>query len=173
MNVLRTGLLMAAIGALAVGIGAAFFGVNGAIIGLLVALAFQTISLFTGHKMALAFAHAEPLADDQLPWLHDAAAMLAKRAGIPTPKLYLSPDPQPNAFAAGRNPEVAVVCVNVGLLNSMSREEVVAVLGHEFGHIRNRDILTMTITAAMVSFINMLAYLAWFIPMGGDSRRGS
>lgn len=174
MNTLRTGILMAVVGALAVAVGAAFFGVNGAIIGLLVAFGFQAISLFTGHKMALAFAHAEPLAATELPWLHDAAQMLALRAGIPTPKLYISPDPQPNAFAAGRSPEVAVVCVNQGLLNSMSQGEIVAVLAHEFGHIKNRDILTMTVTAAMVSFINMLAYLAYFIPVGdGDNRRGN
>jgi heat shock protein HtpX len=164
---------MAAVGALAVGVGAAFFGVNGAVIGLLIALAFQGISLFTGHKMALHFAQARPLGADELPWLHDAADMLARRAGIPTPKLYLSPDQQPNAFAAGRNPEVAVVCVNEGLIRQMPREEVVAVLAHEFGHIKNRDILTMTITAAMVSFINMLAYVAYFIPVGGDNRRGN
>jgi heat shock protein HtpX len=175
MNTLRTGILMAAVGALAVGVGAAFFGVKGAIIGLIVAFAFQAFSLFAGHKMALKFAHAEELPANELPWLHDAAAMLAQRAGIPTPKLYISPDPQPNAFAAGRNPEVAVVCINQGLIQVMPKEQVIAVLAHEFGHIKNRDILTMTITAAMVSFINMLAYLAYFIPVGGDgdSRRGN
>jgi heat shock protein HtpX len=108
-----------------------------------------------------------------LPWLHDAAEQLARRAGIPTPKLYISPDPQPNAFAAGRNPEVAVVCINQGLLDRMPRDEVVSVIAHEFGHIKNRDILTMTIAAAMVSFINMLAYAAYFIPIGGDNRRGN
>jgi heat shock protein HtpX len=174
MNTLRTGILMAAVGALAVAVGAAFFGVKGAVIGLVVAFAFQAISLFTGHKMALAFAHAEPLPDGALPWLHDAAAQLAQRAGIPTPKLYISPDPQPNAFAAGRNPEVAVVCINQGLLDAMPRDQVVSVLAHEFGHIKNHDILTMTVTAAMVSFINMLAYLAYFVPVGGDgNRRGN
>jgi len=164
---------MVAVGVLAVSVGAIFFGVNGAFIGLAIALAFQMISLFTGHKMALMFAHAQPLGPNELPWLHEAADKLAQRAGIPTPKLYISPDPQPNAFAAGRNPEVAVVCINQGLLQLMPREEVISVLGHEFGHIRNRDILTMTVTAAMVSFVNMLAYLAWFIPVGGDNRRGN
>lgn len=166
---------MAAVGALAVGVGAAFFGVKGAIIGLIVALAFQAIGLFAGHKMALSFAKAEPLAPNALPWLHEAADRLARKAGIPTPKLYISPDPQPNAFAAGRNPENAVVCINEGLLKVMPQDEVIAVLAHEFGHIKNRDVLTMTITAAMVSFINMLAYLAYFIPVGGsdDDRRGN
>ena len=173
MNTLKTGILMAAVGALAVGIGAAFFGLNGALIGLAIALVFQAVALFAGHKMALASAHAVELAPDQLPWLHEAANRLAQRAGIPTPKLYISPDPQPNAFAAGRNPEVAVVCINEGLIKVMPQEEVIAVLAHEFGHIKNRDMLTMTITAAMVTFINVLAYAAYFIPMGGDSRRGN
>lgn len=173
MNTLRTGILLAAIGALAVGIGAAIFGLNGAIIGLVIALAFQSVSLFAGHKMALASAHAVPLGPNELPWLHDAANLLAKRAGIPTPALYISPDPQPNAFAAGRSPEVAVVCINEGLLRLMPRDEVISVLAHEFGHIKNRDILTMTITAAMVTLINLLAYAAYFIPMGGDNRRGN
>src|SRR4051794_6989484 len=98
MNTLWTAILMAAVGALAVWAGAAFFGVNGAVIGLLIALAFQMISLFGGHKIAIAMARARPLAANELPWLHDAAEMLARRAGIPTPQLYLSPDPQPNAF---------------------------------------------------------------------------
>ncbi|HWA78994.1 MAG TPA: M48 family metalloprotease, partial [Acetobacteraceae bacterium] len=173
MNTLRTGVLLAAISALAVGIGAAFFGINGAVIGLLVAFAMQGFSLMAGHKLALSFAKAQPLGPDELPWLHDAADMLARRAGIPTPKLYISPDPQPNAFAAGRSPEVAVVCINEGLLRLMPQDEVISVLAHEFGHIKNRDILTMTVTAAMVSFINMLAYLAYFLPVGSDNRRGN
>src|SRR5882724_1846672 len=98
MNVLKTGILMAVVGALAVAAGAAFFGVKGAIIGLVVAFAFQAISVFSGQKMALMFAHARELAPNEIPWLHDAAQMLAQPAGIPTPKLYISPDPQPNAF---------------------------------------------------------------------------
>lgn len=173
MNTLRTGILLAAVSALAVGVGAAFFGARGAVIGLVLAFAFQAIGLFSGHRMALSFAKAEPLPDGAMPWLHDIAARLAQRAGIPVPKLYISPDPQPNAFAAGYKPEVAVVCINRGLLEAMPHDEVAAVLAHEFGHIKHRDILTMTVAAAMVSFINMLAYLAYFIPVGGEGRRGN
>lgn len=168
MNTLKTGLLLAIVGAIAVGIGAAFFGVNGAIIGLLIALAFQGFSLFAGHKMAIRFARAQELPANQIPWLHEATEQLSKKAGIPTPKLYLSPDPQPNAFAAGWKPEVAVVCFNQGLIELMPREEVIAVLAHEIAHIKNRDMLTMTVAAAAASFINMIAHLAYFIPMGDD-----
>lgn len=171
MNTLKTGLLLAVVGAIAVGIGAAFFGVKGAIIGLLIALAFQGFSLFAGHKMAIRFARAQELGPTQIPWLHEATERLSQKAGIPTPKLYLSPDPQPNAFAAGWKPEVAVVCFNQGLIELMPREEVIAVLAHELAHIKNRDMLTMTVAAAAATFINMIAHLAYFIPMGDDRER--
>jgi len=145
-----------------------FFGTNGAIIGLLIALAFQGFSLFAGHKMAISFARAQELGPTDLPWLHQANQRLSERAGIPAPKLYYSPDPQPNAFAAGWKPEVAVVCVNRGLVELMPEDQVIAVLAHEIGHIKNRDMLTMTVAAAAASFINMIAHLAYFIPMGDD-----
>lgn len=168
MNTFKTGLLLVIVGAIAVGIGAAFFGTQGAIIGLLIALAFQGFSLFAGHKMAISFARAQQLPANQLPWLHEATQQLSQRAGIPAPTLYLSPDPQPNAFAAGWKPDVAVVCFNKGLIDLMPREEVIAVLAHEIAHIKNRDMLTMTVAAAAGSFINMIAYLAYFIPMGDN-----
>ena len=159
------------VGAIAVGIGAAFFGTKGAVIGLLIALAFQGFSLFAGHKMALSYAKAQELPPGEIPWLDQAVAALSQRAGIPAPKLYLSPDPQPNAFAAGWKPEVAVVCINRGLLELMPQDQVVAVLAHEIGHIKNRDMLTMTVAAAAASFINMIAHLAYFIPMGDGRER--
>jgi heat shock protein HtpX len=159
------------VGAIAVGIGAAFFGVKGAIIGLVIALAFQGFSLFAGHKMALSFAHARQLGTNELPWLHQAAERLAQRAGIPTPTLYLSPDPQPNAFAAGWKPDVAVVCFNQGIIDLMPQDQVIAVMAHEFAHIKNRDMLTMTVAAAAATFINMIAHLAYFIPIGDGRER--
>jgi heat shock protein HtpX len=162
---------LATIGALAVGAGAYFFNVQGAIIGLGIALLFQAFAFFNGHKMALSFARARELGPNEIPWYTQAAEQLSQRAGIPVPKLYLSEDPQPNAFAAGRNPDVAVVCVNRGLLELMPREEVVAVLAHEIAHIKNRDTLTMTVVAAMSSFINMLAWVAYLLPRGDDSDR--
>lgn len=171
MNTLKTGILLAVVGAIAVGIGAAFFGTNGAIIGLLIAFAFQGFSLFAGHKMAISFARGQELGPNDIPWLQQAAERLSQKAGIPTPKLYLSPDPQPNAFAAGWKPDVAVVCFNRGLLDLMPQDEVIAVLAHELAHIKNRDMLTMTVAAAAASFINMIAHLAYFLPMGDDRER--
>jgi heat shock protein HtpX len=171
LNTLKTGLLLASIGALAVMIGGYFFGTNGAIIALGLALAFQTISLFQGHKMALSFARAREVRQGEIAWLQQAAEQLSQRADIPTPKLYLSPDPQPNAFAAGWKPEIAVVCFNEGLLATMSRREVTAVLAHELAHIRHRDTLTMTVAAAAASMLSLIAQLGWLLPRGDDSDR--
>jgi len=177
MNQVKTGLLMAAFGALAVGIGAYFLGQNGALIGLMVAFGFQAFAFFNGHKMAIRMAHGvpfdelDPRVQNQLGWLSQANEELSRRAGIPAPKLYISPDPQPNAFAAGRNPNVAVVCFNEGLINLMNRDEVVAVLAHELGHVKNRDTLIMTVTAAFTTFISLLANIAWFIPAGDNENR--
>lgn len=162
---------MAAIAGFALWIGSYFFGQQGAVIGLAAALLLQAVAYFNGHKMALAFARAQELRPGQIPWLERAAAELSQRAGIPVPKLYLSPDPQPNAFAAGRNPSVAVVCINEGLLNMMERREVIAVLAHELGHIRNRDTMIMTVVAAFATFISFLANIAWFIPRGDNEER--
>ncbi|MBC8063366.1 MAG: M48 family metalloprotease [Chlorobia bacterium] len=171
MNTLKTGILLVVVGAIAVGIGAAFFGVKGAVIGLLIAFAFQGFSLFAGHKMAISFARGQEFGPNDLPWLRQAAERLSQKASIPMPKLYLSPDPQPNAFAAGWKPEVAVVCFNRGLIELMPQEEVIAVMAHEFAHIKNRDMLTMTVAAAAATFINLIAHLAYFIPIGDGRDR--
>jgi heat shock protein HtpX len=171
VNALKTGILLVVIGVVAVAIGRYFFGTMGAIFGLLIALGFQGFSLFAGHKIALSMARARPLLSGEMVWYQQAAEQLSRKAGIPTPDLYLSPDPQPNAFAAGRSPSVAVVCVNQGLVDQMPRDQVIAVLAHEIGHIKNRDILTMTVTAGMVTFISFLANIAWFIPRGDNEDR--
>lgn len=164
-------MLLAAIAGLAIWLGSYFFGAQGAVLGLVVALLFQSVAYFNGHKMALAFARAREVRPGEIPWLEEATRELSQRAGIPTPKLYLSPDPQPNAFAAGRNPSVAVVNINQGLLRVMGRREVIAVLAHEIGHIKNRDTLTMTVVAAFATFISFLANIAWFIPSSDDDGR--
>lgn len=170
MNTLKTGILLAAFGALAVGIGFYFFKGQGAVIGLIIAFAFQAFAYFNGHKMALKFAHADPLPEGRIPWLEEANRQLSERAGIQAPKLYLSPDPQPNAFAAGRDPSVAVVCFNQGLLDLMPRDQVIAVLAHEIGHVKNRDTLIMTVTAAFATLITYAAQIGMFFGRGDEDR---
>jgi heat shock protein HtpX len=93
---------------------------------------------------------------------------LARQAGLPMPKVYVIDSPQPNAFATGRNPENAAVAATTGLLRSLSREEIAAVMAHELGHVRNRDTLTMTITATIAGAISMLANFALFFGGAGS-----
>jgi heat shock protein HtpX len=169
MNTLKTGLLLAFMGALVVGIGA-MFGRDGMMIGLVVALVMQAVGFFQGHKIAISYAKAQPLPKNQLRWLHEANQEISRRAGMKAPTLYISPDPQPNAFAAGRNPSVAVVCFNRGLIDAMRQDEVTAVLAHEIAHIRNRDSLIMTVTAAFASFITFAAHLAFIFRGSGNER---
>jgi heat shock protein HtpX len=97
---------------------------------------------------------------------------LAERAGLPMPRVYLMDSPQPNAFATGRNPQHAAVCATTGLLNTLSREEVAGVIGHELGHVRNHDTLTMTITATIAGAISMLAQLGMFFGGRRDNNSG-
>ena len=170
MNTLKTWLLLGALGVIAVGVGR-LFGPSGALVGLVLALAMNGGAYFFGDRMALAAAQARPLAPGEADWLLSATDDLSRRAGIPAPRLYISPDPQPNAFAAGRGPGHAVVCVNEGLLRLMSKEEAMAVVAHELGHVKNRDTLIMTVAASMAAVIASMARFGMFFG-GGDRRDG-
>jgi hypothetical protein len=97
---------------------------------------------------------------------------LAQRAGLPMPRVYLMDSPQPNAFATGRNPQNAAVCATTGLLNTLSRDEIAGVIGHELGHVRNHDTLTMTITATIAGAISMLAQFGMFFRGGNRDNNG-
>ena len=96
---------------------------------------------------------------------------LAGRAGLPMPRVYIMDNPQPNAFATGRNPENAAVAVTTGLLDTLSRDEVAGVMAHELAHVKNRDTLTMTITATIAGAISMLAQFGMFF--GGGNRENN
>lgn len=171
MNTLKTWLLLGALAALAVAIGR-LFGPTGAVIGLGIALVSNGIAYFFGDKIALSSVGARPLVPGTLPWLDDAVERLCKRARIPTVPIYLSDDPQPNAFAAGRGPGKAVICVNVGLLDAMTPEEVEAVVAHEIGHVVNRDTLIMTVAAATVGALTYFAQMFYFMGGSRDDQEG-
>lgn len=170
-NNLKTAVLLAAIGGLLVLIGGALFRGAGAIIGLVIGLVFVGGSYWFSDKLAIRAAKAVEVSADQMPRYHAIVADLAQRADIPMPKLYVSPDPSPNAFATGRNPKHAAVCVNQGILDILSWEELQGVLAHEMSHVRNRDILISSVAAAVAMGITFLARMAmWGSMFGGGNR---
>jgi heat shock protein HtpX len=147
-----------------------FFGRGGLIIGLGVALVTNGIAYFFGDKMAIAAAQAREVSPQEAPGLHRLADRLAAQYGVPKPRVYISPDPNPNAFATGRNPRHASIVVNEGLLRLLNDEEVYGVLAHEFAHVKNRDILISTIVAAMAGAITFLSQFGLFFSGGRDDR---
>ena len=114
---------------------------------------------------------AQEVDEHSAPELVAIVRELAQRAGLPMPRVYLMDSPQPNAFATGRNPQRAAVCATTGLLNTLSRDEIAGVIGHELVHVRNHDTLTMTITATIAGAISMLAQFGMFF-RGGNRDNG-
>ena len=132
-------------------------------IALLIAAATNLFSYWNADKLVLSMHDAQEVDERSAPEFVAIVRELAQRAGLPMPRVYLMDSPQPNAFATGRNPRHAAVCATTGLLNTLSRDEVAAVIGHELGHVRNHDTLTMTITATIAGAISMLAQLGMFL----------
>ncbi|HEY4865511.1 MAG TPA: M48 family metalloprotease [Candidatus Dormibacteraeota bacterium] len=167
MNWFKTFFWMIALSVILVLVGS-LFGKGGLIIGLGIALVTNGVAYFTGDKIAIAAAQAKEVGPDEAPELHRLADRLAAQYGVPKPRVYISPDPNPNAFATGRNPRHASIVVNQGLLRILDPEEVYGVLAHEFAHVRNRDILISSVVAVMAAAITFLAQLGFFF--GGGSR---
>lgn len=169
-NVTKTALLLGAVGGLFVAVGSLLGGSGGAVVGLVLGLAVVGGSYWFSDRLALRAAGARPLAPGELPELQAAVVALSDRAGIPVPRLYLSPEPQPNAFATGRNPRHAAVCVTEGLLRTCPADEVRGVIAHELAHVRNRDILIGSVAAAFGTAISFLANMAMWQGLfgGGD-----
>ena len=162
MNYLRTTILLAALTALFMAVGYLIGGGGGAVIALLIAAATNLFSYWNADKLVLSMHDAQEVDERRAPEFVAIVRELAQRAGLPMPRVYLMDSPQPNAFATGRNPRHAAVCATTGLLNTLSRDEVAGVIGHELGHVRNHDTLTMTITATIAGAISMLAQLGMF-----------
>jgi len=162
MNYLRTTILLAALTALLMAVGYLIGGGGGAVIALLIAAATNLFSYWNADKLVLSMHDAREVDERSAPEFVAIVRELAQRAGLPMPRVYLMDSPQPNAFATGRNPRHAAVCATTGLLNTLSRDEVAGVIGHELGHVRNHDTLTMTITATIAGAISMLAQLGMF-----------
>ena len=168
MNFFRTMLLLAAMTALFMGVGYLIGGTGGMLIAFLFAVGTNAFAYWNSDKMVLRMHNAEPVTRASAPELHDMVARLAQRAELPMPKVYLIREDQPNAFATGRNPDNAAVAATTGILQLLDREELEGVIAHELAHIRNRDILTMTVAATVAGAVSMLAQFGFFFGGGRD-----
>jgi heat shock protein HtpX len=175
-NYLKTTLLLAGLSGLLLFIGSllqASLGGNWIMIMLFVAIAMNGIAYFYSDKIAIRAARAVPVSEAQFPELYQIVKGLADRAAIPMPRLYVSPSPQPNAFATGRNPEHAAVAVTQGILPILDRRELEGVLAHELSHVQNRDILISSVAATIGAVITWVAHIAAFASMTDDDDGGN
>ncbi len=169
-NTTKTVILLALLGGIFVVLGGAASGTSGAFLGLIFGLMMVGGSYWFSDKIAIRSAKAVPADPATFPEYHEIMEDLATRAEMPLPDLYISPNPQPNAFATGRNPKNAAVCVTHGLLQHMTWDEVRGVLAHELAHIRNRDILIGSVAAAIGMALTMLARMAMYGGVYGGRR---
>ncbi len=167
-NTFKTFILLAAMTGLFMVGGQLLAGKQGMIIALVMALGLNFFAYWNSDKLALSMNGAREVSEAEAPDLHRLVGELAGRAGLPKPRVYIVNNPTPNAFATGRNPEHAAVAVTTGILQILSREELAGVLGHELGHVKNRDILISSIAAVMAGAISYLATMAqWAMIFGG------
>ncbi|WP_407943138.1 zinc metalloprotease HtpX [Methylobacterium oxalidis] len=170
MNVLKTAMLLAGLTALFGAVGLVLGGGRGMAVALGVAALTNLYAYWRSDALALAAHDAREVDARTAPDLHAMVRDLAGRAGLPMPRVYLIDSPQPNAFATGRNPQNAAVAATTGLLAALSREEVAGVMAHELAHIKNRDTLTMTVSATLAGAIATLAQFGFLFGGRGDSR---
>ncbi len=166
MNMMRTAMLIAFMTAMFMSIGYLIGGSGGMMIALVIAVAMNFFSYWNSDKMVLRMYNAQEADENTAPEYYRIVRELSDRAGLPTPKIYVINEDQPNAFATGRNPENAAVAATTGLLQRLNKQEVAAVMAHELAHVQNRDTLTMTITATLAGAISMLGNFAMFF--GGN-----
>ncbi|CAN5603785.1 zinc metalloprotease HtpX [soil metagenome] len=176
-NTIKTYVLLAALGGLLVLAGQYFFARGGALIGLAIGLLFVGGSYWFSDKIAIKAARAQPVSEQQAPQLYRIMRGLTLSANMPMPRLYMTPDDQPNAFATGRNEEHAVVAVTQGITRLLNEDELRGVLAHELAHVRNRDILIGSVAAAVAMGITFLGRMVmWGAMFGGaggrDERNG-
>jgi heat shock protein HtpX len=162
MNIVRTGVLMAALSALFLFVGFLIAGEAGMVVALLFATGTNLYAYWNSDRVLLSMYGAKQVDETTAPELVHTVHQLVAQADMPMPKVFIVDNPQPNAFATGRSPQHASVCVTTGLLARVTGEELAGVVAHELSHVRNRDTLTMTITATIAGAVSMLANFAYF-----------
>jgi heat shock protein HtpX len=171
MNTFRTGLLLAGLTGLFLAIGYLIGGQGGMVLAFLFAAGTNLFAYWNADKMVLRMQGARQIDRSFAPEFYDIIADLAARANLPMPKVYIMDNPQPNAFATGRNPENAAVAATTGLLQILSPAEIAGVMAHELTHIKNRDTLVMTMTATLAGAVSMLANFGFLF--GGRNRNSA
>ncbi|MEX2642345.1 MAG: zinc metalloprotease HtpX [Acetobacterales bacterium] len=166
MGYFRTALLLAALTALFMGVGFMLGGEAGMLIALAIAGGMNLYAYWNSDRVVLSMYGAREVNRETAPALYGIVEQLARNADLPMPRVYIIENPQPNAFATGRNPKNAAVAATTGLLQNMNHEQIAGVMAHELAHIENRDTLIMTITATVAGAISMLANFALFF--GGN-----
>ena len=177
MNTLKSLILLAALSAILMWIGGAIGGKQGLIIAFGFAMIMNFASYWWSDRIVLSLYGAKEVKYEDAPELYGDIQELSQRAGLPMPRVFITPQEQPNAFATGRSPEHAAVAVTQGILRLLSREELKGVLAHELAHVRHRDILIGSIAATIATAITYLAYMAQFAAIfggggGNDRQRG-
>jgi heat shock protein HtpX len=170
MNYARTGLLLAALTGIFVAMGAVLGGAGGMVIAFIIALGMNAFSLWQSDKLVLRMYGAEEVDARSGGEYYRMVQDLARKAGLPMPRVYIMNNPQPNAFATGRNPANAAVCASTGIIEALSREELAGVMAHELSHIKNYDTLTMAVAATIGGAISMLAQYLQFGALFGGNR---
>ena len=172
MNNVKVFVLMAGLTALFVALGGAFGGQSGMVTALLLAGVMNFVMYFASSSMVLRMYGARKVSAAEAPELYAMVDRLRQRAGLPMPTVAIAPHAQPNAFATGRNPEHAVVCVTEGILGLVSRDELEGVIAHELAHIKNRDMLLQTMTATLAGAISNIAWFGMFAGGSSDDEDG-
>jgi len=168
MNRMKTAMLLAALTALMLYAGQALGGGNGFVLAVILAGAMNFGAYWWSDKIVLRMYGAHEVTEAQAPELVGMVRHLARRADLPMPRVYITPQEAPNAFATGRNPQHGAVAVTEGIMRLLDREELAGVIAHELGHIKNRDTLIMTVSATIAGAVSTLANMAqWALIFGG------
>jgi heat shock protein HtpX len=165
---IKTAVLLATLDGLFLAAGYAIGRGSGVIFAAVIALVMNAITYWNSDRLAIAAARGQEVSPEEAPALHRIIEELCGEAGMPKPRVYITDDPSPNAFATGRNPSHAAVCCTTGILNLVTERELRGVLAHELSHVRNRDILTATIAATIAMGISIIAQIGQFAMFFGN-----